>query len=190
MAKGDLNSVQSNAAAGITRAQTNANRIAQTTEPGYGEFAKTGGVSPQEEANARKETSYGIGSMYGALKQNLARRQNVQGGYAPGLGANEAKLGRAQAEQTSQGINQTNLGLLQQKRQGQLAGLGGLSALQMQNESLAPQYLGIKGQAAANQKNWWQNMSDIESAFQPIAAGISGGMSGGMGGGMSGFANA
>lgn len=170
MAKGDLNSAQSRATAEMAQNTSKVNQLYPITEAGYADFAKTGGITPEEKANARKETSYGIGSLYGALKQNLARRKNIQGGYAPGLGAQEAKLGRNAAEMTSEGINATNLGLLQQERAGKLAGLGGLSGLEGLYQGQMPQYLGIKAGAAANQKNWWQNVGDAARSASDVLA--------------------
>jgi len=97
--------------------------------PGYEEFAKTGGISPEEKEMTRRRTASGISSMFGRLKSALQRRGRVQGGYAPGMGAQEAKLGRQAAAAQGEALTGTDLALLQEQRAGRLAGLGGTAGL-------------------------------------------------------------
>lgn len=99
-------------------------------KPGYEEFSKTGGISPEEEAKARTSTSHGISSLFGRLKENLARRRAIQGGYAPGYGAQAAKISRTAGNVTGEALTDLDANLLAQRRQGRLAGLGGLTNLQ------------------------------------------------------------
>ena len=84
-----------------------------TAAPGYKEFAATGGISPEEKEMTRRRTASGISSMFGRLRSALQRRSRVQGGYAPGLGAQQAKLGRQAAAATGEALTGTDLGLLQ-----------------------------------------------------------------------------
>ncbi len=155
-----------------------AGRAAETFAPaaaGYGEFAKTGGVSPEEENLARRQTSYGISNLYAALKQNLARRGRVQGGYSPGMGANQAQLGRQGAEQVAQGLTGTNLNLLEMKRQGKLAGIGGLGGLYGTSAGMQTSQLGQQAELANAMKGPWSNFLQGVSTLGGAAASLYGG---------------
>ncbi len=158
-----------------TAADVSTGRAAETFAPaaaGYGEFAKTGGVSPEEENLARQQTSYGISNLYAALKQNLARRGRVQGGYAPGMGANQAQLGRQGAEQVAQGLTGTNLNLLEMKRQGKLAGIGGLSGLYGTSAGMQTSQLGQQAELANAMKGPWSNFLQGVGTLGGAAAGL------------------
>src|SRR5207248_9896451 len=98
---------------------------------GYKDFAATGGVTPEEQNLARTQTSYGISSLFDALKRNRGQRKRVQGGYAPGYDASNRAMTRDTASTTGRAITGTNLGLLDMIRQGRIAGLGGLSNIGM-----------------------------------------------------------
>ena len=122
-----------------TRAQQRGDIYGEQAGAGYGEFAKTGGVSPEQEELTRRRTASGISSLYDALKRNVARRSTVQGGYAPGVASATARLGRGAAQETGRALSETELGLLEQQRQGRLAGLGGLGGLTGMYEQQIPQ---------------------------------------------------
>lgn len=158
--------------------ETAGQRAAQSYAPaeaGYEEFAKTGGVSPEQEALARRQTSYGIGSLYGAMQRNLGRRARVQGGYAPGLAAGQAQLGRQGAEEIAKGLTGTNLGLLEMQRQGRLAGIGGLSGLYGTSAGLQQ---GLLGQQSSNAFRLKSGLGRVAGAFGDIGdiAGTIGGI--------------
>lgn len=181
MSKSDLNAVQTRVGTEMDKNAAFADPLAKQAAAGYGEFSKTGGVSPEEEALARKETSYGIGSLYDSLQRNLKRRKAVQGGYAPGMGAQSAQLGRNASEQIARGITGTNLGLLQQQRQGRLAGLSGLSGLTSLYQRQIPQYLGIGARAASQTpgiaesiSNWANTIGDVSGVISGFGGSSSG----------------
>jgi hypothetical protein len=98
-------------------------------KPGYEEFAKTGGISPEEEGKARTSVSHGVSSQYGRLKEYLTRRRAIQGGYAPGFGASQAKVARQSANATGEALTNLDANLLAQRREGRLQGLGGLEGM-------------------------------------------------------------
>lgn len=115
-----------------------------TAAPGYKEFATTGGISPEQEEMTRRRTASGISSMYSRLRDALNRKRMVQGGYSPGFGAQEAKLDRGAAAATGEALTGTDLGLLEQKRQGRLAGLGGLTGIMQGYQGEQVPLLGVR----------------------------------------------
>lgn len=160
-----------------TAADVAGQRAAQTFAPaqaGYEEFSKTGGVSPEEANLARRQTSYGISSLYDAMKRNLGRRGRIQGGYAPGLAAGEAQLGRQGAEQVAKGLTGTNLGLLEMQRQGRLAGLGGLGGLYGASSGQQSGLLGMQSNLAARMKGPWSNFLEGVGTIGGAAADVIG----------------
>ena len=166
MPKGESGAAARDIKKQITSDQAVASGIRPGLQAGLSEFAGTGGVSPEEAALTREQTSSGISSLYDQLKQHLQNRSRIQGGYSPGSGAQEARLGRQSAQDVASGITGANLGLLQQKRQGRLAGLGGLQDLLSQYLGQVPGLLGER--AKFSQRPGWA--SDLLTGLE--AAGV------------------
>jgi hypothetical protein len=138
--------------------------VERTLRPGYTEFATTGGYSPQLQEEIRQRGSSALASLYGDLQTRLGRQRAVQGGYAPGFGAQSAQLGRQYGEQLATGLRDTDIALQQAILQGKLAGLGGLGGMEqlrlagmgLTDEQIA-RMLGIQGRMAT-QPGLFQNL--------------------------------
>lgn len=95
---------------------------------GYGEFAKTGGFSPQDIANIRARDIAPTRSIYAQGQAELNRNRALQGGYSPNFAASQAKMAREMSSQISDANVNANAGIAQMVQQGKLAGLGGLTS--------------------------------------------------------------
>lgn len=94
---------------------------------GYKNFADTGGYSTSDIANTRSRGVEPVGAFYSNLKNTMATRNAVQGGYSPGMTASTARLARASAQESGKAARDTELGLQDAIRQGKIAGLGGMA---------------------------------------------------------------
>jgi hypothetical protein len=121
-------------------------RLLGVAEPGYTEFAETGGVSPEMRAATRRRTASGIGSYIQNQRRMLESQRRRQGGYAPGYGAQQAKLARTGAIATGEALTGAELGLLRREQEGRLAGLGGIGALTQGYQGEQIPLLGIREQ--------------------------------------------
>ena len=146
--KSALQDIQESSAAQAKQAAKTMGTYAGGAAPGYQAFAATGGVSPQEEQLTRQEVASGIGAQTSAARQQLEQQRRIQGGYSPGYGASQRALTRDLGAMTGQQIGAGELGLLQQRRQGQLAGMGGLTNLAGLYGYQIPQMYGISERAA------------------------------------------
>lgn len=93
---------------------------------GYGNFALTGGFSPDDIRNFRARSNSVIPSYYAAQDQAIARNNAISGGG--NTAANTAarlSLSRQAAQQAGQQSINTEASLADQIRQGKLAGLAG-----------------------------------------------------------------
>ena len=158
MAKADIGRAQTSTKQVLGTAQQGLQQYATPAGQGYGDFATTGGVTPQQQALTRQRTQRGVSSLYDAMQQNLQRKKRVQGGYSPGYGANQRALGRDTAAATGAAVGDTELGLLQQIREGRLAGLGGLTNLAGLYGGMIPSVLGIQGKLAQAKPGWMDMM--------------------------------
>lgn len=92
---------------------------------GYGEFAQTGGMSEGDRNNYRLRGNATLPSFYSNLKNNLATRRNVQGGYGSGFDAADSALARQGAQATYQGALNTEGSLQDRITAGRQFGIGG-----------------------------------------------------------------
>lgn len=97
--------------------------------PGYEELAKTGGYSDADRANIRSRGAETGSAIFGNLRNEMARRGAVTGGYNPGGSASMARLAREQGIAAGKGARDTELGISESARQGKLAGLGGMKEI-------------------------------------------------------------
>ena len=97
--------------------------------PGYEEFAKTGGISDADRANIRSRGAETGSAIFGNLRNEIARRGAVTGGYNPGGSASMARLAREQGIAAGKGARDTEMGISDAVRQGKLAGLGGMKEI-------------------------------------------------------------
>lgn len=92
---------------------------------GYDEFAKTGGVSDADRANIRSRGAETGSAIFGNLKNEMARRNAVSGGYGGGMSGSMARLAREQGIAAGKGARDTEMDISNTVRQGRLAGLSG-----------------------------------------------------------------
>src|SRR5437667_9108330 len=112
---------------------------------GYGNFAQTGGFTPQQIQDLRARAIAPTRGIYQNMQDDLSRQRELTGGYMPNYGATAAKLARDASGQIGDINTAANAQIAQMVQQGQLAGLGGLSqtGLLGQGQNLA----GLQGMA-------------------------------------------
>jgi len=93
----------------------------------FDEFARTGGVSDADAANMRARGIAPISSFYGNLKNQMARRQGVTGGYGAGYDSVGSKMARDSAIAGAGAARDTELGLSETIRSGRMQGANALS---------------------------------------------------------------
>src|SRR5262245_40639918 len=95
---------------------------------GYGNFAETGGFSPQDIQNIRARAVAPIRGVYSQAQENLDRQRRLAGSAgSPNYAAAQAKLARDEAYGLSDQTTNAEAMIAQLLQQGRLAGLGGLS---------------------------------------------------------------
>lgn len=128
---------------------------------GFDEFAKTGGYTPESLANIKSQAISPIGSYATGTREELARRNALQGGYAPGFDA----ANRALQRDTSRAIADTSLNanvMLQDRiNQGRQWGIGGIAQSEGQ---LAGLQSGNKLAAAAGEAGIAKSLADLDAA--------------------------
>jgi hypothetical protein len=97
---------------------------------GYGEFAQTGGYSPQDIENIRARMIAPIRSIYSSARQNVERAKALNPTLTNIPGA-EAKLAREQSYALTDKTTDAEAALAEAIRSGKLAGLGGLTNIGM-----------------------------------------------------------
>lgn len=179
MAKGDASAVQNQINTQTGTAQQNLNNlrnqnaamtgglsnlfgraVTQPTGPGgtgdiftgYGNFAQTGGFSPEDiSAMQQQATAPAQGAFEGARNQ-IMRNAAVQGN-APNTAAALSRLGRQESQSLGSLGTQAMGNIAQLQQQGKLYGLGGLSNLSNMfgNQVLQSAGQGLQGQQLQNQ---------------------------------------
>lgn len=95
---------------------------------GYGDFALTGGFSPQDIQDIRARNTAASRAAFQQGQDDLSRQRALAGqGGMPNFAAAQAKMSREQGQQASDIQTATNAQIAQMVQQGKLAGLGGLS---------------------------------------------------------------
>lgn len=93
----------------------------------YRTFSDTGGFGTGEEDAIRRSASAPVSAYYQGLKNDLARRQNLQGGYLPGFDESMAEMGREASRRGYEASTDAEARLAGMRQQGRLTGLGGLA---------------------------------------------------------------
>jgi len=95
---------------------------------GYGNFAETGGFSPQDVQNIQARMTAPIRAVYSQAQANLDRQRELAGGAgSPGYAAAQAKLARDEAYGLSDQTTNAQAAIAQMLQQGRLMGLQGLA---------------------------------------------------------------
>lgn len=97
-----------------------------TIRGGYGEFARTGGFTPESEGAFRRRATGGVAQLYQTMQDEAARRRAISGGAGFG-GGEMAQLARQGSQKQAEAATAAEAELQGQIRAGRLAGLGGLT---------------------------------------------------------------
>lgn len=92
---------------------------------GYGDFADTGGFTPQGIQDIRARAIAPTRAIYSNAQDDLNRNRSLQG-YSPNYNAASARMAREQSQIIGDQNTNANAGIAQMIQQGRLAGLGGL----------------------------------------------------------------
>jgi hypothetical protein len=166
----------------------------------YGDFARTGGYSPEDLQNIRARSVSPLRSVYSSAQSGLDRNRALQGGYSPNYAAASSKMAREMGQGMADANTNTNAAIAQMVQQGKLAGLGGMSSLygatpglssMFGNQALTStgQQIGLSGlqnQLGLGLINAQMGRANTPGFnWDPLWKGISaiGGIAGGMGGG-------
>jgi hypothetical protein len=94
----------------------------------FDEFARTGGLSETDVANLRSRGSATIPSFFQGVRDELTRGRALQGGYAPGYDAQMAATVRDQSQAGQRAALETETGITDIRNRGRMWGAGSLSA--------------------------------------------------------------
>lgn len=95
----------------------------------YKGFMSNGGLSQSDTDNIRYRATSQVPAFYNQYKNQLARRQNVQGGYSPGYDAQQAEIGRDSARQGYDASRQAEGDIVDRSIQGKEFGTAGFGNL-------------------------------------------------------------
>src|SRR4051794_9235149 len=95
----------------------------------YRGFMTGGGLSAGDVSNMRYRATSQIPSFYSALKNSMARRSNVQGGYSPGYDAQTQEMGREASRQSYDASRQAESDIADKIQQGREFGTAGYGNL-------------------------------------------------------------
>lgn len=133
---------------------------------GFGEFAQTGGYSPEELANIRARAVSPIRSAYSSARREVDRQRSLQGGYSPNRSAVLSKMAREQSQATSDASTNAEAAIAQMVNQGRRFGLSGGSSLFGTSPGMASTFgsQALQGQQLQNQaaQNMIQNRAQSQ----------------------------
>lgn len=132
----------------------------------FGNFAQTGGFSPQDIQNIRARAVAPIRGVYSNARADVDRQRRLQHGFSPNYTAATAKMGRDQAYSTADASTNAEAMIAELLQKGKLAGA----------EGLAGTSLGARGQdqsALGGMSNLYGQTPGLASTFgnQVLAAG-------------------
>ena len=91
----------------------------------YANWERTGGYTESDKQNIRDRATSTIPSFYAGVKDEIARRNALSGGYAPGYSSSVRALSRDSARGTADAARSAELGISDRVRAGQQYGLTG-----------------------------------------------------------------
>jgi hypothetical protein len=95
---------------------------------GYEEYAQTGGYTPKNISNIRSRALAPVSAAATSANDELARRRNVQGGYAPGFDAASRAIRRDLTRGISDVSRDAELEVMDRVNEGRRWGIGGLTS--------------------------------------------------------------
>lgn len=122
---------------------------------GFEEFSQTGGYSANDIANMRARGISPIRAAYANAEREIGRQRSLQGGYSPNAIAAQVKMAREQGQSAADATQNVEAGLAQQRQQGRLAGLTGMSGIEGQrlNAQIQTGEFNAQQQAQAQAQN-------------------------------------
>lgn len=103
---------------------------------GYGDFAKTGGLSGQNIQDMRARSVAPLRAVYANANRDVNRQRSLQGGYSPNLTAAKTKMAREMGQGLSDASTNVEATLAEQIRAGKLAGMAGQTQTSAQGQGL------------------------------------------------------
>lgn len=128
---------------------TNIRKGMDETRGGYRKFADTGGFFDSDISDFMHYVTAPTKAIYGRAKDDMNRRNTLQGGYSPGFSSSAARLTRQGAQAGSEASLAGKTNLAAQIREGKLAGLGGLERSDSANLGLEESIRSGRAQGAA-----------------------------------------
>jgi hypothetical protein len=116
----------------------------QGLENQFGDFAKTGGYTPNDLSNIRGRANSPLAAVYANANREVDRSRALQGGYSPGFGVLKARMARDMSQGLSDSSRNTEGMIAQMVNQGKQFGTSGL----LSAYGTAPGATGQAGQLA------------------------------------------
>lgn len=134
----------------------------------YKDFIKTGGIGESQAQALRARGTAGIPAFYGAYKNALSRRSNVQGGYSPGFDSQMAEIGKQAGREGFNASRQIEGDIIDKQLQGRQFGTSGFGNLMgnitgMEQSGKLAGLGGLKGIGDSEQSNSQFNAGLSES---------------------------
>lgn len=96
-------------------------------DPQFQDWADTGGYTEADKTNIRNRATSTIPSLYSGVRDEIARRNAMSGGYSPGYSASVRAISRDSARGTAEAAREAELGISDRVRSGRQYGLTGLA---------------------------------------------------------------
>jgi len=93
----------------------------------FKEFSETGGYTDEDKTNIRQRIAGQTPALYARLKENLANRGRISGGYGSGVDTASLALARGGAQANAEAVREGEIGLSESIRSGRTAGAEGYS---------------------------------------------------------------
>lgn len=146
----------------------------------WGEFADTGGYSPEGLAAIRSRALSPIRSIYSNATRELDRTRALQGGYSPGYATARARMARQQGQTAADASTNAEAAIAEMVQRGRMGGLTGMSGMYSATPGLANMF-GQQGlEAMRNQLGLvgaYQNQGQMQGfpwsqVFSGVGAGL------------------
>lgn len=138
----------------------------KSLQPGYADFAKTGGFSSGDINAMREHAISPTRAVYANAMRDIDRSKALQNGYAPNYIAARAKVNRDLAQSISDADTNAEAGIAQLRQQGRLAGMEGQSNLARSMAGLygtAPGLASTFGQQALASQGNLLNLGQLQN---------------------------
>lgn len=93
----------------------------------FKEFSETGGYTDADKTNIRQRIAGQTPALYARLKENMANRGRISGGYGSGVDTASLALARGGAQENAAAVRDGEIGLSESVRAGRMSGAEGYS---------------------------------------------------------------